>query len=128
LAYARLAPLAWQWTVDGVQQEKRRAATVCGAARDFVAFGALFKAGHPDSTFVIPTLARYSRPMSTLAEIKQAAEVLPVEQKQRLVAFLLTGLRKDGAPLPPPRDIPKATIEQWVAEDEEGFRKFKAGA
>jgi hypothetical protein len=76
LAYARLAPLAWQWTVDGVQQEKRRAATVCGAARDFVAFGALFKAGHPDSTFVIPTLARYSRPMSTLAEIKQAAEVV----------------------------------------------------
>jgi hypothetical protein len=66
--------------------------------------------------------------MSTLAEIEQAAEVLPVEQKQRLVAFLLTGLRKDGAPLPPPRDIPQATIEQWVAEDEEGFRKFKAGA
>jgi hypothetical protein len=30
--------------------------------------------------------------------------------------------------LPPPRDIPKATIEQWVAEDEDGFRKFKAGA
>lgn len=66
--------------------------------------------------------------MSTLAEIEEAAGVLPVEQKQRLVAFLLTGLRKDGAKLPPPRDISKATIEQWVAEDEEGFRKFKAGA
>ncbi len=65
--------------------------------------------------------------MTTLAEIEQAAEVLPVEQKQRLVAFLLAGLRKEGSPLPPPRDIPKATIEQWVAEDEEGFRKFKAG-
>ena len=35
--------------------------------------------------------------MSTLAEIEQAAEVLPVEQKQRLVAFLLAGLRKGGA-------------------------------
>ena len=70
----------------------------------------------------------YSPPMSTLAEIEQAAEVLPVEQKQRLVAFLLAGLRKGGAQLPPPRDIPKSTIEQWVAEDEEGFRKFKAGA
>lgn len=66
--------------------------------------------------------------MSTLAEIEEAAGVLPIEQKQRLVAFLLAGLRKDGAKLPPPRDISKATIEQWVADDEEGFRKFKAGA
>ena len=41
--------------------------------------------------------------MSTLAEIEQAAEVLPVEQKQRLVAFLLAGLRKEGTPLP--RDV-----------------------
>jgi hypothetical protein len=38
----------------------------------------------------------YSPPMSTLAEIEQAAEVLPVEQKQRLVASLLAGLRKEG--------------------------------
>ena len=72
--------------------------------------------------------AVYYLPMSTLAEIEQAAEVLPVEQKQRLLFSLLTGLRKGGAQLPPPRDIPKATIERWVAEDEEGFRKFKAGA
>lgn len=71
---------------------------------------------------------RYGSVRSTLAEIEQAADVLPVEQKQRLLASLLTGLRKGGAQLPPPRDIPKATIEQWVAEDEEGFRKFKAGA
>ncbi|MBU3666842.1 MAG: hypothetical protein FGM15_13345 [Chthoniobacterales bacterium] len=77
--------------------------------------------------FAGPTAVGYGLRMSTLAEIEQAAEVLPVEQKQRLVAFLLAGLRKEGAPLPPPRDIPKATIEQWVAEDEEGFRKFKAG-
>ena len=35
--------------------------------------------------------------MSTLAEIEQAAEVLPVEQKQKLVAFLLGALRKEGA-------------------------------
>ena len=72
--------------------------------------------------------AVYCPPMSTLAEIEQAAEVLPVEEKQRLLASLLIGLRKGGAQLPPPRDIPKATIEQWVAEDEAGFRKFKAVA
>jgi hypothetical protein len=77
--------------------------------------------------FAGPKAVGYIFFMSTLAEIEQAAEVLPVEQKQRLVAFLLAGLRKGGAQMPPPRDIPKATIEQWVAEDEEGFRKFKAG-
>jgi hypothetical protein len=78
--------------------------------------------------FATAVRVRYGSDMSTLAEIEQAADVLPVEQKQRLLASLLTGLRKGGAQLPPPRDIPKATIEQWVAEDEEGFRKFKAGA
>jgi len=56
--------------------------------------------------------AVYHLPVSTLAEIEQAADDLPVEQKQRLLASLLTGLRKDGAQLPPPRDIPKGTIKQ----------------
>ena len=81
-----------------------------------------------ESAFAESDWAVYCPPMSTLAEIEQAAEVLPVEQKQRLLFSLLVGLRKGGAELPPPRDIPTATIEQWVAEDEEGFRKFKAGA
>ena len=85
---------------------------------------------HPVLRSVFAGAARvgYGPPMSTLVEIEQAAEVLPVEQKQRLLFSLLTSLRKGGAELPPPRDIPKATIGQWVAEDEEGFRKFKAGA
>jgi hypothetical protein len=30
--------------------------------------------------------------------------------------------------LPPVRDIPKATIDKWVADDEEGYRKFLAEA
>ena len=80
-----------------------------------------------ESAFAAAVGVRYGPCMSTLAEIEQAAEVLPVEQKQRLLFSLLVGLRKGGAELPPPRDIPKATIEQWVADDEEGFRKFKAG-
>ena len=81
-----------------------------------------------ESAFAASAGLRYGPRMSTLAEIEQAAEVLPVEQKQRFLFSLLVGLRKGGAELPPPRDIPKATIEQWVAEDEEGFPKFKAGA
>ena len=36
----------------------------------------------------------YGPPMSTLAEIEQAAEVLPVDQKQRLIAILQAGLPK----------------------------------
>ena len=66
--------------------------------------------------------------MSTLAEIEEAASALPVDQRQQLVAFLLTTMRGQETDLPPVRDIPKETIEKWIADDEEGYRKFKAGA
>ena len=66
--------------------------------------------------------------MSSLLEIEEAADVLPIEEKKELVAFLLTRLRGVGAELPPVRDIPKETIDRWVADDEEGYRKFLAGA
>jgi hypothetical protein len=65
--------------------------------------------------------------MSSLLEIEEAADVLPVDQKKELVAFLLTRLRVDGDELPPVRDIPKETIDAWVADDEEGYKKFLAG-
>jgi hypothetical protein len=39
---------------------------------------------------------RYGSVMSTLAEIEQAAKVLPVDQKQRLIAALQAGLPKRG--------------------------------
>jgi hypothetical protein len=64
----------------------------------------------------------------SLLEIEEAADVLPVDEKKELVAFLLTRLRGDGNDLPPVRDIPKSTIDKWVADDEEGYRKFLAGA
>jgi hypothetical protein len=66
--------------------------------------------------------------MSSLLEIEEAADVLPIEEKKELVAFLLTRLRGDRNDLPPVRDIPKSTIDKWVADDEEGYRKFLAGA
>jgi hypothetical protein len=66
--------------------------------------------------------------MSSLLEIEQAADVLPIEQKKELVAFLLTRLRGENEELPPVRDIPKETIDAWVADDEEGYRKFLAGS
>jgi hypothetical protein len=64
--------------------------------------------------------------MSSLLEIEEAADVLPVDQKKELVAFLLTRLRGVGDELPPVRDIPKETIDAWVADDEEGYKKFLA--
>jgi hypothetical protein len=66
--------------------------------------------------------------MSSLLEIEEAADLLPIEEKKELVAFLLTRLCGDGGELPPVRDIPKATIDKWVADDEEGYRKFLARA
>jgi hypothetical protein len=66
--------------------------------------------------------------MSSLLEIEQAADVLPVEQKKELVAFLLTRLRAADDGLPPVRDIPKETIDRWVADDEQGYKKFLAGS
>ena len=66
--------------------------------------------------------------MSSLLEIEEAADVLPIEEKKELVAFLLTRLRGVGDELPPVRDIPKETLDKWVADDEEGYRKFLAGA
>ena len=66
--------------------------------------------------------------MSSLLEIEEVADLLPIEEKQKLVAFLLTRLRGAGDKLPPVRDIPKSTIDKWVADDEEGYRSFLAGA
>jgi len=65
--------------------------------------------------------------MSTLMEIEAAADRLPAEEKQELILFLAARLRAAGAELPPPRSFSKEQIEQWIAEDEEGYRRFVAG-
>ncbi len=70
----------------------------------------------------------YSLGMRSLWEIQQAADALPAEQKKELVAFLLSHLRGSVAELPPARDIPIFTIQAWVADDEDGYRKFLAGS
>jgi hypothetical protein len=65
--------------------------------------------------------------VSSLWEIERAADVLPADQKKELVAFLLTRLRGAEGDLPPVREIPKETIDAWVADDEKGYQKFRAG-
>lgn len=65
--------------------------------------------------------------MSTLAEIEAAADALPAEQKQELILFLAARLRAGTGELPPPREFTREQIEQWIADDEEGYRRFLDG-
>ena len=64
--------------------------------------------------------------MSTLAEIEAAVTDLPAEQKQELLLFLARQLRAESDDLPPPRELSREQIEQWIADDEEGYRRFLA--
>lgn len=65
--------------------------------------------------------------MSTLAEIESAADALPPEQKQELILFLATRLRKSGVKLPTPRKFSKAQMAAWIADDEAEMQRFREG-
>lgn len=64
-------------------------------------------------------------PMSTLAEIEQAAAALPPKDKERLMLFLGAQLRAEGARLPEPRRFSREQIQTWIAEDEADLRRFR---
>jgi hypothetical protein len=66
--------------------------------------------------------------MSTLMEIETVVDSLPVQEQQELMLYIATRLHAAGGVLPPPRDIPKDQIDQWIADDEAGYQKFLAGA
>jgi hypothetical protein len=66
--------------------------------------------------------------MKSLWEIQQASDALPIEEKKELMAFLLMRLRGAVDEVPPVHDIPKETIDAWVADDEKGYKKFLAGS
>jgi hypothetical protein len=65
--------------------------------------------------------------MSTLAEIEAAADALPQAEKEELFLFLATRLRAAGGEPPPPREFSRKQLEQWIADDEAGYRRFLAG-
>jgi hypothetical protein len=65
--------------------------------------------------------------MSTLAEIENAVDKLPSEEKQELFLFLAARLRTNGGQLPPPREFSQEQIMGWIADDEEGMRRFREG-
>jgi hypothetical protein len=66
--------------------------------------------------------------MTTLAEIQAAADALAPEEKQELILFLATRLRRSAANLPPPRKFSREQLAAWVAEDEAEMLRFRQGS
>ena len=65
--------------------------------------------------------------MGTLAEIEAAVDTLTQRQKEELFLFLVTRLRAGTGELPPPREFSSEQLERWIADDEAGYRRFRAG-
>jgi len=63
--------------------------------------------------------------MSTLAEIEQAVEKLPPQQKQELMLFLGAKLRAERAYLPEPRQFSGEQVQSWITEDEADLKRFR---
>lgn len=64
--------------------------------------------------------------MDTLTDIEAAVEALTQEQKEELFLFLATRLRAGAVELPPPREFTREQLERWIADDEAGYRRFRA--
>ena len=65
--------------------------------------------------------------MDTLSEIEAAVEGLTQDQKEELFLFLATRLRAGATEMPPPREFTREQLERWIADDEAGYRRFRAG-
>jgi dsDNA-binding SOS-regulon protein len=66
--------------------------------------------------------------MSRLEEIENAADQLSAEEKQELLLFLASRLRAPDRTLPPPREFSREQLAAWIAEDKEGYRRFREPA
>jgi hypothetical protein len=65
--------------------------------------------------------------MMTLGELENAANELPVAKRTELLLFLAESLRREQAPLPRPREFSDEQLKDWMDEDEEAMRRFRAG-
>jgi hypothetical protein len=68
---------------------------------------------------------RHITGMSTLAEIKAAANQLPPKEKQELLLFLAVRLRKERGSFPEPRKFSREEMAAWIAEDEADMRRLQ---
>ena len=64
--------------------------------------------------------------VDTLDEIERAAEKLPPAKQTELLYFLAQRLADANLPLPVPREFAIEQLKQWMDEDEEEMRRFKA--
>ncbi len=62
--------------------------------------------------------------MSTLAEIEEAADALPAEQKQELLLFLAARLRRAWGGTPCARRFTSEQMRAWIAQDEADMRRL----
>jgi hypothetical protein len=63
--------------------------------------------------------------MKTLAEIEEAAQALPSDEKTKLFLSIARSLRNESIPLPEPRLFSREQLQSWIDEDEEGMRRFR---
>jgi hypothetical protein len=66
--------------------------------------------------------------MTTLAEIKTAADALSDTEKQQLMLHLVARLKAQGASLPETPLLPFDRAGDWMAEDEATMRRFHPSA
>lgn len=62
--------------------------------------------------------------MNTLDEIEAAADALSPQEKQELLIFLATRLRRERKQALPPRRFSREQIEAWIAEDEADMERL----
>ena len=62
--------------------------------------------------------------MNTLAEIETAAEKLTLEEQKQLFLFVGFQLRGAEKQTDITRDFSREQIQSWIANDEEGMRRF----
>ncbi len=65
--------------------------------------------------------------MTTLTEIEAAADALSAEEKRELGLFLAARLRGANDPPPEPRRWSRRQMDEWIASDEAGLRRFNGG-
>ena len=63
--------------------------------------------------------------MNTLADIETAADALSAAEKQELLLFLATRLRRERQKAEPPRRFTREQIGAWIAEDEEDLERLR---